>query len=58
VLGANTAQEVLEMAAGTDLPSRVAKAALATARNVLRDAPISADIMIVSRDGAIIAHEG
>ena len=56
VLAANTAQEVLEMAEGLDLPRRVAMAALATVRDVLKDAPVAADVMIVSRKGEIIAH--
>jgi cobalt-precorrin-5B (C1)-methyltransferase len=56
VLAANTAQQVLEMAAGTGLASRVAEAALSTVRGVLKDAPVQPDIMIVSRQGAVIAH--
>jgi cobalt-precorrin-5B (C1)-methyltransferase len=58
VLGANTAQEVLEMAGGLDLPARVARAALVTAKSVLRDAPVAADVMIISRTGEIIGHAG
>jgi cobalt-precorrin-5B (C1)-methyltransferase len=58
VLGANTAQEVLEMASGLDLPARVARAALVTAKSVLRDAPVAADVMIISRTGEIIGHAG
>lgn len=58
VLAANTAQEVLEMAVGTGLAARVAEAALATVRGVLKDAPVRADVMIVSRQGDIIAHAG
>jgi cobalt-precorrin-5B (C1)-methyltransferase len=56
ILTANTAQEVLEMAAGTDLAQRVAEAALSTIHSVLRGAPVAADVIIVSRTGAIIAH--
>lgn len=56
VLAANTAQEVLEMAAGVDLPRRVADRALETVRAVLADAPVAADVMVVSRDGRIIGH--
>ncbi len=56
VLAANTAQEVLEMAAGFDLPQRVARAALETVCAVLRDAPVAADVIVVSRKGEIIAH--
>jgi cobalt-precorrin-5B (C1)-methyltransferase len=56
VLGANTAQEVLDMAAGTDLPRRVAERALKSVASVLAGAPVGADVMIVSRQGRIIAH--
>jgi cobalamin biosynthesis protein CbiD len=56
VLAANTAQEVLEMASGIDLAQRVARAGLATVREVLKDAPVTADVIIVSRQGEIIAH--
>jgi cobalt-precorrin-5B (C1)-methyltransferase len=58
ILAANTAQQVLEMAAGLDLTSRVAAAALATARDVLRGAEVAPDIVIVSRGGGIIGHAG
>ena len=58
VLAANTAQEVLEMAEGIDLSLRVAREALATVRHVLKDAPVAADVVIVSRKGDIIAHAG
>lgn len=56
VLAANTAQQVLELAEGTDLAARVAAAALSTVRSVLQDAPVTPDVIIVSRQGAIIAH--
>jgi cobalt-precorrin-5B (C1)-methyltransferase len=55
VLAANTAQEVLDISGGAIAP-RVADAALATVRSVLRAAPVSADVIIVSRTGEIIAH--
>jgi cobalt-precorrin-5B (C1)-methyltransferase len=58
VLAANTAQEVLEFASGTPLARRVAEDALATVRGVLKEAPVRADVIIVSRQGAIIAHAG
>ncbi|WP_373502009.1 cobalt-precorrin-5B (C(1))-methyltransferase [Aestuariivirga sp.] len=58
VLSANTAQQVLDMGAGLDLPARVARAALATVAGVLRDAPVKPDIIIVSRTGEIIGHAG
>jgi cobalt-precorrin-5B (C1)-methyltransferase len=56
VRAANTAQEVLEMADGIDLAGRVAAAGLATVRDVLKDSPVAADVIIVSREGRIIAH--
>lgn len=56
VLAANTAQEVLELAGEIDLAGRVAQAGLATVRDVLKGAPVAADVMIVSRQGRIIAH--
>ena len=56
IMAANTAQQVLEMAAGLDLATRVAAAALATVRDVLRGAEVAPDIAIVSRGGGIIGH--
>lgn len=56
VLAANTAQEVLDMADGIDLAGRVARAGLATVRDVLRDSGVAADVIVVSRQGKIIAH--
>jgi cobalt-precorrin-5B (C1)-methyltransferase len=55
---ANTAQEVEELARsiGFDLASRIAKAALGTVREVLKGAPIEAEILIVGRDGKIIGR--
>jgi cobalt-precorrin-5B (C1)-methyltransferase len=55
---ANTAQEVEELARsiGFDLPSRVAKAALGTVREVLKGAAVEADVLIVGRDGKIIGR--
>jgi cobalt-precorrin-5B (C1)-methyltransferase len=58
VLGANTAQQVLQMAQGLDLAARVARAALVTVQQVLRGAAVEADVMIVARDGGIIGHAG
>lgn len=58
ILAANTAQEVLELARGTDLAARVAAAALVTVKSVLKDAPVAADVMIVSRQGKILSHAG
>lgn len=56
ILAANTAQEVLELAGNIDLAARVARAGLGTVRDVLKDAPVVADVIIVSRQGQIIAH--
>lgn len=58
ILAANTAQQVLEMAGGADLANRVAVLALGHVGRVLRDAPIVPDVIIVSRQGAIIGHAG
>jgi cobalt-precorrin-5B (C1)-methyltransferase len=58
VLAANSALAVLEMAAGTGLAQRVAEAGLATVRAALGGAPVAADVIIVSRQGEIIAHAG
>lgn len=54
ILAANTAQEVLELA-GPQLAQRIAGEALAHADAVLAGAS-KADVMIVGRDGGIIAH--
>ncbi|HUR44199.1 MAG TPA: cobalt-precorrin-5B (C(1))-methyltransferase [Aestuariivirga sp.] len=56
VLAANTALQVLEMAEGLGLANRVAGLALGHVRHVLRDAPIVPDVMLISRQGAIIGH--
>jgi cobalt-precorrin-5B (C1)-methyltransferase len=56
VLAANTAQEVLEMAGDAWLAQRVAEKALSTLRAVLKEAPVAGDVIIVSRQGEIIAH--
>lgn len=58
VLGANTAQQVLEMAGDSNIAMQVAEEALQTVRGVLQGASIRADVMIVSRQGGIIAHAG
>lgn len=54
ILAANTAQEVLELA-GPELAQRVALEALAHAETIL-DGASKADVIIVNRDGRIIAH--
>ncbi|MBC8038893.1 MAG: cobalt-precorrin-5B (C(1))-methyltransferase [Rhizobiales bacterium] len=56
VLAANTALQVLEMAEGLGLANRVAALAHDKVLHVLRGAPITADVVIVSRQGAIIGH--
>ena len=55
VKGANTAQQVLELL-GPNLARDVAKAAQEQAQIMLRGAPIAADVMIVDREGKIVAH--
>lgn len=57
VLAANTAQQVLDMAGPSKsvLAGRVADAALAIVNSVLREAPVDANVMIVSRTGQILA---
>ena len=58
IRGANTAAEALALAksAGIDLAGPVALCAVATARETLRDAPVSVDVMIVDRQGGILAE--
>jgi cobalt-precorrin-5B (C1)-methyltransferase len=58
VLSANTAQQVFELCRqeGVDIAQVMARAALTTAIDVLRGAPIAVDIVIVDRKGQIIAH--
>ncbi|MGR6430509.1 cobalt-precorrin-5B (C(1))-methyltransferase [Rhizobium sp. PAMB 3174] len=60
IQSANTALEVLEATQGTgiDLPACIAEKALQTARETLRDAPVSVDIVITDRQGKIIARAG
>jgi cobalt-precorrin-5B (C1)-methyltransferase len=52
---ANTAQQVLEIL-GVGLASQVAGEAKREVEQILRGAPIAADVMIVDRAGKIIAH--
>lgn len=56
VLAANTAQQVLDMAQGFDLAARVAQRAQGEVHRVLREVDIAADVMIIARDGRILAH--
>jgi len=55
LVSANTAQEAFELA-GEGLAAKVAALALEQVRRVLGNAPVQADVMIVSRDGRVIAH--
>jgi cobalt-precorrin-5B (C1)-methyltransferase len=55
ILSANTAQQVLEIV-GEGLASRVAHEAKQHVVEILRGAPVVADVMIVDRLGKIIAH--
>ncbi|WP_061931396.1 cobalt-precorrin-5B (C(1))-methyltransferase [Aureimonas sp. AU22] len=58
VLGANTAKEVLDLAAGVglDLAAPVASKALATARDALGDAPCRVEVLVTDRAGGVIAR--
>ncbi|MEN0040934.1 MAG: cobalt-precorrin-5B (C(1))-methyltransferase, partial [Pseudomonadota bacterium] len=59
ILAANTAAEVLTIAQSMeiDLPREVAKQALETAKGVLRGAPVDVEILIVDRQGEVLARE-
>lgn len=54
----NTALEVLQMVGerGTDLAQEIANAARLTALETLRDAPCEIDIVVVDRQGRILAR--
>ena len=54
---ANTALEALTIC-GPALAQAVAEEALATVRATLADAPIAADVIVVARDGTILARTG
>ena len=56
VANANTALQALEIAPG--LAPAVAHRALATVRSTLGAAPVSADVLVVSRAGEILARAG
>ncbi len=60
ILKANTAQEALEisMENGVELAKPVAILATAACRNILRDAPVTVEILITDRKGSILAREG
>jgi cobalt-precorrin-5B (C1)-methyltransferase len=55
VQGANTALQVLELA-GEELAKTVAREALRHVNETLKGATTQADVIIVARDGRIIAH--
>jgi cobalt-precorrin-5B (C1)-methyltransferase len=55
VLSANTALEVLQLA-GNDLAQKIADEALVHVRSTLRESGVVADVMIIDRDGKVIAH--
>jgi cobalt-precorrin-5B (C1)-methyltransferase len=57
IMGANTAQQVLELLGG-DLAVRVAREAQLQVSKTLRGAAVVPDVMIVDRKGKIIAHAG
>ena len=54
---ANTAQQVLEMV-GSDLAQRVAREAQGQVAKMLRGSGVLADVIIVDRQGKIMAHAG
>jgi cobalt-precorrin-5B (C1)-methyltransferase len=55
--GANTAMQVLEMAtaAGVPVADAVADAARGTALATLAGAPVDVDVVVVARDGTVVA---
>jgi cobalt-precorrin-5B (C1)-methyltransferase len=60
ILKSNTAQEALEisMENGVELAKPVALLAQAACRDILRDAPVSVEILITDRKGTILARQG
>ena len=59
VRSANTAMEVLELTSGKILLADIIAAeALQTARKTVRGAPVNLEILIVSRDGRLLARAG
>ncbi|WP_040304984.1 cobalt-precorrin-5B (C(1))-methyltransferase [Ahrensia sp. R2A130] len=59
ILGANTAAEVLTMAQSMeiDLPKDVAREALTIVKGILRGAAVDVEVLIVDRQGEVIARE-
>ena len=60
VAGANSALHAFELAAasGFDLPALIAEGAWRTAAHVLKGAPTELEIIVVGRDGRILASSG
>ena len=58
ILNANTASQVLQLVEelDIDLPRHVAETAKSVARTVLRDAPVDVEIMVVDRQGKMLAR--
>ncbi|MEE9375782.1 MAG: cobalt-precorrin-5B (C(1))-methyltransferase, partial [Rhizobiaceae bacterium] len=58
ILNANTAAEVLELTQGLQihLPQFIAEKALETSNSTLRDAPIKVEIIVIDRQGKVLAH--
>lgn len=58
IRAANTALEVLESTRGSeiDLPLKIAELAAATARSVLLESKVEVEVLIVGRDGALLAR--
>ncbi|MBB4663745.1 cobalt-precorrin-5B (C(1))-methyltransferase [Conexibacter arvalis] len=56
----NTALHALQLAraAGVPLAQRVADEALRVVRELLGDAPVEAEVLVVDREGEIVAHAG
>jgi cobalt-precorrin-5B (C1)-methyltransferase len=60
ILKANTAQQALEicMENGVELAKPLALLAQTACRDILRDAPVSVEILITDRKGTVIARQG
>ncbi|NDV88287.1 cobalt-precorrin-5B (C(1))-methyltransferase [Aurantimonas aggregata] len=60
ILAANTAKAVLDLARaeGIDLAAPVAQAARRAALEILRGAPVGVEILVVDRDGGVLARVG
>jgi cobalt-precorrin-5B (C1)-methyltransferase len=55
ILAANTALQVLQLV-GNDLAQRVAEQAMLQVKTMLRESGVTADVIIVDREGGVIAH--